>query len=333
MKTLFTLLISTAIALTASARNREVSVYNHNDHITLAGTLSTPDNDTPRAAIVLTTGSGAQDRDETIYGHKPFKAIAEALRSEGYAVLRLDDRGVGGSDKGGDTDTTDNFAGDISAAISFLDSLYSSTPKGIVGHSEGGTIAIKNAANNPNCDFIITLAAPAFRGDSIIISQVRAIFPADGSEWQKLYTTLRHRYDIVMSTIPTPIAQAMLLADVNAQSPAAMTGAYAEQTRKEVAVMVSPWYREFLRYDPKADIQAIQKPWLAINGDKDTQVTPDNLDEIKRLCPGADTVLLSGHNHLMLKCTTGLPQEYPTLSGDISTEVLSAITTWLNNRY
>ena len=121
--------------------SKDVSVHNVSDNVVLAGTLTLPDDGEPRAAIIMATGSGAQDRDETVAGHKPFKAIAEYLSGRGYAVLRMDDRGVGGSTGARENVTTSSNVRDVEAGLAWLDSAYNDVPAGVIGHSEGGIIA------------------------------------------------------------------------------------------------------------------------------------------------------------------------------------------------
>lgn len=316
---------------------KEVTVFNSRANIKLAGTLTAPENAAPKAAIVLATGSGQQNRDEEIFGHRPFKAIAEFLSENGYAVLRLDDRGIGGSDAGNIKNaTTNDFAGDIAAGIAWLDSCFAKTPKGIIGHSEGGTIAIKNAAANPELDFIVTLAAPALPLDSINMQQAKALCLASGQidEFNRLLPSLRNRYDRLKSPLPSFQLRGWLYIDISSQAgDAAKLPDIQKQIAKEAEIMLSPWFREALRYDPSDDIAAISAPWLALNGDKDTQVDISNLNIISRLNPKACTVTMAQHNHLFQHCSTGLPDEYATISEDISTETLDTILKWLDSLF
>ena len=316
------------MSLAAGFTERNVVVANDAAGITLAGTMTEPDGGDLRGAIVLATGSGAQDRDETIFGHKPFKAIAEHLSSNGYAVLRMDDRGVGES--GGDfkTAVTDDFVSDISAGLQYLDSCYADLPKGVVGHSEGGTIAIKCAAGK-KCDFIITLAAPAWAGDSIVMSQSRALATALTGKWDA-ESSQRQLLDIAKSQQPDFQSRIALYAVMSQMvGEAAQLPAVKAQLSQQVGAMLTPWYREMLRYDPADDISRVKVPWLALNGSLDCQVLPDNLNTISALNPDADIKLLKGLNHLFQTCVTGLPQEYPSLTESISPVALSAITDWL----
>lgn len=299
-------------------------VKNSHDGVELAGTLSTPDN-IPRAALVLITGSGQQNRDEEVFGHKPFKCIAERLSDDGFAVLRLDDRGIGGS--GGDftAATMDDFVKDAEAALLFLREEYPGLSVGSLGHSEGGSVVIRLAAGNKS-DFIISLAAPAWAGDSMIMSQSRALAMTLTGEW-KAESSQRKLLDIAKGDLPDFVARPLLvsaLADIHGNIPAV-----ADNINAVADVMLSPHYRGLLRYNPTADIKAVKVPWLALNGSKDLQVLEGNLKTIDELCPSAETVLMNSHNHLFQHCSVGLPQEYAEIQEDISQETLDIISSWL----
>lgn len=317
-------------AIGGGVTEREIVVTNPLDGVKLAGTLSIPTGNRPRAAVVLASGSGQQNRDEEIMGRRPFKAIADYLGERGYAVLRMDDRGCGGS--GGDFSAAVNadFVGDISAGLGYLDSLYESVPVGVIGHSEGGTTAIRVAVGHRQCDFIVTLAAPAWPGDSIIMSQGRAIAEAMSGKWEA-ERQQRMYLDIAKSDMPSFQARTAIYADVAGNlGESAKLPAVQNQLNAHVNVMVSPWYRDMLRYDPADDIRRVKVPWLALNGDKDMQVLPANFETIQGLNSRVKTVLLQGINHLMQSCATGLPQEYVTITEDISPSVLEAIAGWLD---
>lgn len=335
MKRIITAIILASIgAISASAFTaREVTVANPTDGVRLAGTLTTPDNGAkPRATLVLATGSGAQDRDETVLNHKPFKVIAETLADRGYAVLRMDDRGVGASTGDPATVTTASNVRDVEAGLAWLDSAFTDIPAGVLGHSEGGQIAIRIGASNPKCRFIITLAAPAWRGDSIVMSQSRAIATALTGRWDG-ENTERELLKTAASTMPDYVARPMMIAAVSKEvGDAAAMPQVQQQISQQIDAMLSPWYREFLRFDPAADIKAIKIPWLALNGEKDMQVLPANLGTIKQLCPTATVIELPGHNHLFQRATTGLMNEYATLPESISEETLKAITDWLGEQ-
>jgi len=319
-------------------RAEEVSfVNNEAGGLRFSGEIIMPEADAlPKALLVLASGSGSQDRDESYLGHKPFKAIAEALGGYGYAVLRFDDRGVGGSDRGPDDVTTDDFAGDVASALALVRKRFPDVPAGVLGHSEGGTIAYKLAAAGC-CDFIITMGAPAYPGDSINYDQLRAAFGAAAEGDPKLAKALdsaRRRYAMVRSGMPSYILEMQIYADVLSENPGiAAVPALAERTRREVKVMASPWFRNFITYDPTADICAVEVPWLALNGELDHQVLPRNLSRIAELNPAADTRLLPSLNHMMLDCKSGAIDEYHLLQGDISPAAIDAIVGWLENLF
>ncbi len=311
---------------------RDVYVYNKSDDIRLGGTLTQPIGVSPKAAIVLASGSGAQNRDEEVFGHRPFKRIAEFLSAQGYAVLRLDDRGVGESDGDYSSTTIDSDVRDIAAAFGMLDSCYSHRiPFGIIGHSAGGSAAIRAAVTHPECDFIITLAAPAWSGDSIVMSQSRTAALAMTGRWDA-EATQRKLMELVKSDLPDFVISPMIYVHL-AESMGDMLkmDAVKSQIDKQIEAMLTPAYRSFIKYDPSDDIKQIDKPWLALNGAKDTQVLPANLDTFKALNNKVDTMLLDGHNHLFQECSTGLVQEYPTLPESISDLTLNAIQSWLDH--
>lgn len=336
----FIVTLSIGAALTACGENRNFSerkstVYNHDAGIHLGATLTMPlDTATPRAAILLVSGSGQQNRDEEIMGHRPFKVIAETLSSQGYAVLRVDDRGVGGDGTGDFSKAVNNdFVTDALAGIALLDSLYPGKPIGVLGHSEGGSVAVKCATRTPRCNFIITLAGPVWRGDSIIMSQCRAMAVAINGKWEQ--EGLQSRLlDVAASSMPVMMARIKITSMLNEQVGAlARLPEVQKNIQSQIDAVLSPWYRDMLSYDPAEDIRCVKVPWLALNGDKDMQVLVESLSTIKELNPGADTVVMKGHNHLFQECVTGLPAEYGIIMQDISTETISTITDWLNSRF
>lgn len=328
-------LVAVSLALVAAFTSqaftsRDVSIYNRADSVTLAGTLTMPDDVAPCAAIVMITGSGAQDRDETVFGHKPFKTIAEYLSGHGYAVLRTDDRGIGESSGSREDVTGASNMRDAEASLHWLAEQYPDMPVGLIGHSEGGQIAYRVAAD-PQCRFIVTLAAPSWRGDSLLMAQSRAIAVATIGSWpgERLQRTL-----VTTAASHTPVYAArviMLSALSESLGGQTLLPQVQEQLGRQVDGMLSPWYREFLRYDPADDIKAVAVPWLALNGSKDLQVPPENLDNISCLNPMAETKVMDGLNHLFQSAVTGLPQEYASISGDVTDETLEVILKWLRD--
>lgn len=312
-------------------KSEDVIVTNPAAGIKLAGTITSPASNEPKGGLVLATGSGAQNRDEEIMGHKPFKVIAETLSRHGYAVLRMDDRGTGES--GGDfaSATTDDFATDIAAGVEEMKQRFAGMPVGVLGHSEGGTIAIKEAVKNPACDFIITLGAPAWQGDSIVMSQGRAIAMGLMGKWD----AEKHQREILdlvksgLNDIQLRMALTVKMSELYGES--AALPQVKDAIAKQTDAVTSAWYRQMVRYNPAADIARVKKPWLALNGERDTQVLPANLHTIQELNPDAETILLPAHNHLFQRCITGLVNEYATITEDISQETLETILRWLDN--
>lgn len=332
----FSLIILMSHLLTAAQNfsEQEISVINGDAAIKLGGTLSMPENQQPKAAIILASGSGSQNRDEEVAGKRPFKTIADFLATHGYAVMRFDDRGVGES--GGDPakSVNDDFVSDLDCCVAFADTLMPETPIGILGHSEGGLTAIKSAVRNPQVDFIITLASPSMPLDTITLYQVKQIATASGQPqlFEKQRPTLARRYNMLKSDIPASFARSKLYADILVElGGIALSDEMKEQLNAQIEVMVSPWYRDLLRYDPASDIIAVATPWLALNGDKDTQVGVENLELIAKLNPTAVCRVMTGHNHLFQPCVTGMVTEYATLPGDISEETLRTILQWLED--
>lgn len=314
-----------------SAIEREVKVENTAHPATLAGTLSLPDHGQPRAALVLATGSGPQNRDEEVFGLKPFKTIADSLTAHGYAVLRMDDRGVGES-TGCDFRevNTEILASDVAAGLAALDSLVPSVPHGVLGHSEGGAIAMILA---PRADFIITLAGPAWPGDSIVMYQSRTVALANSPDgtWP-MEGLQRSILNIAKSTTPAAVAKIQ----INTLFAQALGDTYrypgvADNLNAQVDGMLTTWYREFLRFDPAEYIRKVNVPWLALNGDKDTQVDVACLERIKELCPRADVQVMPSHNHMFQIALTGFPAEYATIPYSPSPATISSIIDWLDN--
>lgn len=334
MKRVFITSVLFTLILTICAEERDVAILNEEAGITLAGTFATPDNTPSKAAVLLASGSGAQNRDEEIMGLRPFKVLSDSLTAAGYAVLRMDDRGTAQSEGVFESATATDFMSDLVAGLAWLDSCCQEIPIGIIGHSEGGQFAFRLAAKNSShapLDFIITLAAPAWRGDSLIMSQSKALSIAMTGSWpgEKLQ---RNILDIASGTLPASIASPMIYSLIATElGGAAQLPQVQQQVMAQVTAVLSPSYRELLRYDPEEDIKSVTIPWLALNGEKDLQVVPDNLLTISSLNPKTTTITLPNHNHLFQEATTGLPQEYPTLGQSPSSATISAIIKWLDN--
>lgn len=251
----------------------------------LAGTLTLPES--PVAAVVMVTGSGPQNRDEEMFGHKPFAVLADSLTRAGVAVLRCDDRGVGGSTAGRPSDTTLDLAGDALAMLEWMKARpeLKKVPVGILGHSEGGTIAFINAAEHPRLvDFAVSLAGAAVSGREILVKQNHAIAEAAGHPLDAATSAQVERIFEIISTEPDA---------------GSMTAQLQPIVGEQTAAMTSPWYVAFVRLDPRGYMKRVKCPVLALNGTWDSQVDADmNLGSVRENIPGAKTVALDGLNHL-----------------------------------
>jgi hypothetical protein len=326
--------LMTSAAIATDFSEKEVLIHNDEAGITLAGTLTVPAKGDPRASLVLVTGSGQQNRDEEVMGHRPFKAIAEYLSANGFAVLRMDDRGIGGSEGNFAKSTADDFKSDTKCGVDFVRSTFLGVKVGVLGHSEGGSIAIEaGSGTSPFADFIITLAAPAWAGDSIVMSQARALAISMTGRWDQEQLQ-RQILDVVKSPMGNATAISVIY-NMLCESVGDATSypGVKEQLLAQAKAVLTPDYRRLIRYNPESYIKVVAVPWLALNGDKDCQVLPANLTTIAQLNPSAETRLLEGHNHLFQRCVTGLITEYATLPDDISPATLTAILTWLTPRF
>lgn len=311
--------------------NTEDVTFTH-DSITLAGTLTTPSWITARhPAVVLVSGSGAQNRDEELFGHRPFAVIADHLTRSGIAVLRYDDRGVGGSSPGKSTDTTFDFATDAEAALDFLRSRSDINPDhiGIIGHSEGGTIAMIVAAKRQDdVDFIVSLAGAAVKGKEILINQNFKQYELSGRTPTADETSQIHAiFDAIETTTDTD-SLTQKLRTIIARPGSISAG---QDIERNIKVMTSPWYTAFVRFDPTATMRQIKCPVLAINGEWDFQVDADtNLEAIASVIPTATTKLYPRLNHMLQESSSLIESiNYGAISQTISPQVLTDISAWI----
>lgn len=274
----------------------EVTFTNNQDTALLAGTICYPvgyEAGKRVPVVLMVSGSGQQDRDETLFDHRPFAVIADYLARNGIASLRYDDRGMGGSKGEVMTATSEDFMHDAEAGVEFLRKLKRFGKVGVIGHSEGGMIAFMMGARQ-SVDFIVSMAGPAQSGDSISAEQTNIIMRQNGYEGNYTAAMMRQNQKLQKS---------------------------------------SPWIDFFYSYNPQTDIVRIKCPVLALNGEKDTQVSVDsNLETIKQLLPKNKKSLCKaypGLNHLFQHCDKGTLEEYGNIEETISTEVLDDIVTWI----
>jgi dienelactone hydrolase len=319
----------------------EVSIANESPEglasgVVLAGTLAIPPGAGPFPAILLVTGSGQQDRDETILFHKPFLIIADRLARKGIAVLRLDDRGVGASKGAFEAATSADFAGDARAALAWLRKRGDIDPDriGLLGHSEGGLIAWMVAARDPRLACVVSMAGPGTSGGEILYEQVGLVARAEGaSPAQAAMAQVQQKRLIEIAA--GPLDRQAALKEMEAAAKKLLGAEAAEQARPQLEGLLSPWMRFFLSYDPRSDIARVRAPILALNGALDSQVPAEpNLAAIAAAARGGgnervETRLLPGLNHLMQTAKTGGPSEYGNIEESLAPSFLAAIEDWI----
>lgn len=350
-------------------KEEEVSYENAKHKIKLGGALTLPQGEGPFPCVLLITGSGAQDRDETLFEHKPFLVIADRLTRNGIAVLRVDDRGVGKSGQGTKDDTSADFMEDVLAGVAYLKTRKEINPRkiGLCGHSEGGLIAPMAAARNPeDIAFIILLAGPGLPGDQIIAMQSRLILKAMGApddflDWhaalhKKLMAVLRAEteYKTVEEKVKVAILDALPLLTPEMrgyvmkslpktdkgkdQAEPKLEELLFKQMEPGLKPFASGWFRYFLQFDPRPTLAKVKCPVLAINGELDLQVPPkENLAAIEKALKagGNKDVTVKEFpklNHLFQTSKTGNVTEYATIEETMAPQVLECITAWLQER-
>lgn len=326
---------------------KEVTYRNEPGDVTLAGTLTTPQGAGPFPAAILITGSGGQDRNEEIFQHKPFWVIADHLTRRGIAVLRVDDRGIGGSSAGPTpgTATSFDFAGDVEAGIAFLAKRPDIGSIGLIGHSEGGIIAPIVAERDVDVAFIVLMAGTGVRGDALLASQSALLMRAMGSDEEEITAsrlTQRALFDVVLNkSLSSDEAEIQLRAIIKADPEFAEASEEEQRAGMEQAIaqLTLPWMQTFIRHDPSPILAKVTCPVLAINGELDLQVpVKQNLDAIAAALkkggnPDWTVRAFPGLNHLFQHSDTGLVSEYGQVEETISEEVLDFIADWIAVRF
>jgi len=319
-------------------REEEVTFANSKAQVSVAGTLTLPSGSGPFPAAILIAGSGPQDRDETIAGHRPFLVLADYLTRKGIAVLRYDKRGVGKSTGNYDQATTEDFASDATAALAELKSRkeINATKIGLIGHSEGGLIAPIIASRSSDVAWVVLLAAPGLKGEDVMLLQSELILKAAGFDEDRIakardfnkqsYALARNEKD--------PEALEAKLTDL-IDSTGMSTTLPPTTLKPQARMMTSPWFRFFLNYDPVPALRKTQCPVLALNGDKDLQIaSKENLPQVqKALQEGGNkdfqTKELPGLNHLFQHAPNGSPTEYGGIEETFAPEALNSISDWI----
>lgn len=333
-------------------KSEDITYHDAFTGLTYGATITIPEGKGPFRAALLITGSGPQNRDEELLGHKTFAVLADALTRNGIVVLRVDDRGVGkttGQFKGS---TTADFAFDARAGLNYLRSRPEVDKKktGLIGHSEGGMIAPMVAAGNKDVNFIVLLAGPGIKISQLMAEQNAAISHQAGvsdtaiQSYIKMYTTA---YNVILSTTDTAAAlvkteeivkdwitktDPALLRELRLDEPKAQTQLAAAMVND----MQDKWYRYFMTFDPAPYLEELSCKVLALNGSKDVQViSSSNLAGIEAALKKSKSKVytvkeLPGLNHLFQTCKSCTPVEYSQLEETFSPAALEEINNWLN---
>jgi len=332
---------------------QDVVYTNKDSSIQYGATITSPKGKGPFPAVLLITGSGQENRDEEIMGHKPFAVIADYLTKNGYVVMRVDDRGVGKTTGNVDTATSADFAKDATVSFEYLKKLPQVNRKhmGLMGHSEGGMIAQMMAADRKDIDFVVFLAGPGVRTTILMEEQNASYMASLGipqtaiDKYKPLYSNVAH--DIIYSKDSTQAYNALKqhidlwVKQTDTASVLATTGIHDSISKEEfldaaIGTYTNRWYRYFLAYDPKPNLVQMNCKVLALNGDKDIQViSRSNLAGMRiGLAQSKSKVVLTkemkGLNHLFQTCTKCTVEEYGELEETFSPTALALIVDWLD---
>ncbi|UGT41058.1 alpha/beta hydrolase [Nocardia yamanashiensis] len=315
---------------------RSEEVGYRSGEITVAGTLTEPNGTGPFPAVVLITGSGAQDRNESLLGHQPFLLLADTLTRAGFAVLRTDDRGVGGTGGNLDTSTYQELADDVGAGVSFLRGRaeIDRARIGLLGHSEGGYLAPLYASRpDSGVAFAILMAGPSVTGSEVVLEQNDLILRAKGASSEQLSSQIGFLSGLANIFRIGDMAAARDFAYQHNDS----LPAEERATSAEIDASVTQYMAGLFTYDPAPALSAMRIPVLAFYGGKDLQVPAKQNEGPARALlstdPDATVVVFDGLNHLMQPADTGLPDEYAKIETTIDPQVLGYVTGWLQQRF
>lgn len=322
----------------------EVSFINPADKNKLAGTITTPKDKKNFPIVVMITGSGAQNRDEELFGHKPFWVIADDFAKKGIGCLRLDDRGIGGSAKVEKRPTSADFATDINSAVEFLAQKgYNNI--GLLGHSEGGMIAPIVATTNKKVKFIVSMAGPGVKCSDLLLKQIEegGLLAGEKPEKVKLeLQTSRKIFDFLFTYNGNDLQKELEIIYTNELKKYPTDLMKPENiesvAKSEVKQISSPWFVYFIKFNPQDYLTKLKIPVLAINGSKDFQVDAvTNLDGFTKGLSKAgnknfETVNFEGLNHLFQECKTGAFSEYVEIEQTIAPKVLNKMSEWILNQ-
>ena len=327
----------------------DVIFKNTKANISLSGTLTLPKKEGAFPVVVLISGSGPQNRNEEMAGHRPFLVLSDYLTRNGIAVLRYDDRGVGESTGDFKSATTKDFATDTESAVAYLKTRKDIDKNhiGLIGHSEGGVIAPMVASNDKIIDFIVLLAGPGLSGNELLLSQTQAVSKAKGATEAQLKASFSNNdslYNMAINSKSIDSLKANIAKFVNNMLDKSEASSKLTETQRNTYVnrlvgeVANPWVIWFLRHNPQPVLQNVECPVLAVNGEKDVQVLANvNLNGIESALKkgGNEAVTIIKYpslNHLFQESKTGLPNEYETIEQTFSPKVLEDVTQWVLNQ-
>ncbi len=327
-------------------KSEEVNYWNTTDSVHIFGTLTMPEKGSKFPAVILITGSGTQDRNSTLFGHKPFKVIAEYLSERGFAVLRVDDRGAGQTTLGRNPKamTSENFAEDVKSGISYLKTRNEINVKkiGLIGHSEGGMIAPMVAKQTKDVAYIVSLAGTGVSGKIVAGNQISTIRLKGGMDSLsvKEFVDFNDKLiDIITSDDEQKTKEEKMRQLLNALS---ITFKTKNKLLGNEEIFIKSqlksgilWVKFFMKHDPAQDWEKIKCPILVLNGTKDTQVDANlHIPAIENALKKAKNkhfkiIRLDGLNHLFQHANTGLIDEYAKIKEDFAPEALQIMADWL----
>lgn len=324
--------------------SEDITFHHAKDAITLAGTLIIPEGEPPFPGVIFISGSGAQDRDEFLLGHKPFLVIADHLARHGIASLRYDDRGAGESEGDHMGSTIDQFLGDAKAALNVLHGHPSVDTVGIIGHSEGGVTGPRLAVADPRVRFLVLLAPPTVPITELLSRQSRDILAAQGVDPDLIARSVEdqkadlefivgssHETDDLAEALRDRIDRRLDRYSAEERAALQMDDNSREQS---LAMATSRWFRSLIVVDPADYLPDMDVPVLALFGEKDIQVAAsENADRLGTLMEGSSAHVeihtLEGLNHLLQHAETGSVEEYGQIEETISPKVLDIISRWI----
>lgn len=343
------LVFQAVAAATGTYKSKNVS-FNGADTMRYAGTLTLPEGVRHPPVAIILSGTGPQDRNGTMAGHKVFSEIADYLSSRGIAVLRTDDRGVGGTNGVYETSTTADFADDALAAIRFLLNRrdIDTARIGLIGHSEGGAVAAITASRSPKVKFIVSMAGLCLPGLQALISQnERLVSSYDLPEYDvKRYNSINelmfrvaYKYaqsDSMESKLNEAFEKWHVVDSIYFNTLGVEFDHFRFPLWSYLRQATGPWYRFHVRYDPATYLKNVRVPVLALGGDRDVMLDAKQNNEgwRKYMPAGTDITIrvMPGLNHLFLPCKTGLPEEYGSFKAPVSHDALEIITRWILSR-